>query len=735
MKTAKEVFMPQDDRYLQLLKEHSVFWSQLGWVYDPPRLDADGRQIAFYPDSSRQLKYHRDFRRAGIRIHSSLISSGWVDTDRFDYTETDRTLNEIFSCGDDLFYLPRIKLNVPLNWGKSNPGEMCLYYPGTLSEEEIAGIVNTDRHDIFGMDLPWGYSAGTGGWKDDRSNVGGLIGNQSFASRKWLADAGEALRRFVQHLENGPYAGRIIGYHIGYGMCGETSLWRAWENRPDYCYGDYSAAFRKSFFDWGLNRYGSPEKLADVWRQPGITRDNVILPAPEEREFQWRNTAEFFRETPNRTLCIDCERFTGDVNVNALEHFARIAKTISGKPVGAFYGYYMFVPRSAYTGHLAYERLLASPWIDFIASPKSYRRVEPGEPGSEQVASMSIGRKKLYVDELDNRTYLSGCDVKTFFQTRSVMWREFAKNMMNHSNFWWMDLHGGWFDSPEILNEIGRIEQIAEKIRRKTPEPVAEVLMVTDENGFYAIRPHRELHRSLLVDSPAEIRLCGTPVDHFRWHDLLEMEDLSRYRCIFFMNQFCISPEEWRKIRKKFRHDAHFCWHYAPGIRNPEFNLSNVADLCGMSLNEYELPGRELHGAGGNLPAAAVPSPEGPDYPHFCIGRQPGMETLAVYDDACAAASVFHDGHWNTLIAEPVLTYPYYREIMKRAGVAFYAPENTAVYADNRFFAVFSREKMEFPLPAVVHEGDFECVSGKEVQNQYSRLKMEAQDARFFLHA
>ncbi len=72
---------------------------------------------------------------------------------------------------------------------------------------------------------------------------------------------------------------------------------------------------------------------------------------------------------------------------------------------------------------------------------------------------------------------------------------------------------------------------------------------------------------------------------------------------------------------------------------------------------------------------------------------------------------------------------------MKRAGVAFYAPENTAVYADNRFFAVFSREKMEFPLPAAVGKGDFECISGKEVQNQYFILKMEAQDARFFLHA
>ena len=201
------------------------------------------------------------------------------------------------------------------------------------------------------------------------------------------------------------------------------------------------------------------------------------------------------------------------------------------------------------------------------------------------------------------------------------------------------------------------------------------------------------------------------------------------------MNQFCIRPDEWRKIRKKFRSDAYFCWHYAPGIRNPEFNFSSVADLCGMRLLEYNPSRRERHGFGEKLPAAAVPSSDGPDYPHFCIEMQQGMEKLAGCDDVCTAASVFHEGHWNILIAEPVLTYPYYRAIMKKAGVAFYAPENTAVYADNRFLGVFTRNAMEFPLPAAVSKGDFECIFNQEVDEEGTSLKMEAQDARFFVHA
>ena len=209
---------------LKLLKGNSLFWSMLGWPYDPPRLGKDGKPIMFLLNAERVQRYHRDFDKAGIRIHTAVIFSGWTGDGTFDYSATDRTLEELFACGEDILFLPRVKLNVPMEWGKKYPEEMCVYYPGTLSAEAIRSIVNSPKHDIFGGDLPTGYHSWFKQWEDqwmdDRPNVNGLIGNQSFASRQWLNDAGDALARFIRHLEDGPYGDRIIGYQIAYGRGG-----------------------------------------------------------------------------------------------------------------------------------------------------------------------------------------------------------------------------------------------------------------------------------------------------------------------------------------------------------------------------------------------------------------------------------------------------------------------------------------------------------------------------------
>ncbi len=729
----------QTEKFLEILKNNSVFWSKLGWVYDPPRTHENGAQIAFFPDSSEHQKYHRDFFRAGIRIHSGIISSGWVDTHRFDYAETDRTLDEIFACGDEkLLYLPRVKLNVPIRWGKENPEEICLYYPGNLTPEEIAENIGTLRHDFSGMDQEAGYTAGRRCWQDKRPNMGGILGNQSFASKKWLEDAGEALRRFVRHLEESPYAERIVGYHIAYGMCGETSLWRAWEHKINYRFGDYGYACRRAFYDWGLAFYGSVPRLEEAWNTPGITRDNIRIPPPNEREFVWESPAQFFRAEPEQRMCMDYERFMSDVNADALEHFAKTAKQESGKPVGAFYGYYMYVPRAAYTGHLAYERILNSPYIDFLASPKSYRRVEPGEPGSEQVPSMSIGRKKLYIDELDNRTHLSGEQSENMFQTRGILWREFAKNMMNHANFWWMDLKGGWFDSPEILHEIARIEETARRIRPRLGESVSEILLVTDENSFYVLRSNDALHRDLFVDTPAEIRLCGAPVDHLRLHDLTEIGDLTRYRCVFFLNTFRIPPEEWRAIRRKFRPDAVFCWHYAPGIRAPGYAPEHIAELCGMSIEDrsFSAAHQTLRFPDSTLPPIEMQTPPGPAYPLFAIRKSPDVRVFAEYADtgAAAAASTEYLGHRHWYLCAPVLKTPHYRRILESSGVHFHAPEGVTVYGDTRFLALFSRQAHSFALPFRTECAGMECISGGRFEKTATLpVVLDGKDARFFL--
>ena len=241
---------------INLLKNDSVFFSKLGFFHDPPRFDENGKMIVFGDDFERMGEIHNDFTVAGINIHTSLLFSGWVGIEKYDYKLTNKVLDVIFRNNPDIWYIPRIKLNVPLDWGKINPEDVCVYYDGPREKEEIRKLVNTDKHDILGYESPIGYYT-AGAWDDDRSNVGGLISNQSFSSKKWLADAGETLRRLIKHLEDGPYGKRILAYHIAYGVSGETCLWGRFGNPVKF--GDYGINNRKAFFDWAINKYGTLE--------------------------------------------------------------------------------------------------------------------------------------------------------------------------------------------------------------------------------------------------------------------------------------------------------------------------------------------------------------------------------------------------------------------------------------------------------------------------------------------
>ena len=716
---------------LKLLKGNSLFWSMLGWPYDPPRLGKDGKPIMFLLNAERVQRYHRDFDKAGIRIHTAVIFSGWTGDGTFDYSATDRTLEELFACGEDILFLPRVKLNVPMEWGKKYPEEMCVYYPGTLSAEAIRSIVNSPKHDIFGGDLPTGYHSWFKQWEDqwmdDRPNVNGLIGNQSFASRQWLNDAGDALARFIRHLEDGPYGDHIIGYQIAYGMCGETTLWRSWD-KDNFKFSDYGFCCRRSFYDWGVGKYGSREKLAEAWQQPEISRENVRLPSPFERELEWRSTPEFFRAGQENQICIDYDSFLSDRNAEAIEHFCKIVKRESGKIAGAFYGYYLNVPRAGHAGHLALDYLLNSPAIDFFASPKAYRRVAPGEPGGEQVPAMSVNRKKLFVDELDNRTHLTGLEAADMHDTRTVLWRELAKNLSYGSGFWWMDLGGGWFDSPEIMQELAKIEKYAGKLRPLPAQPVAEVLVVSDDISFLVAKPNHALHLDLLIDTPAEIQLAGAPVDHYRFADL-ETLDLSRYKAVCFLNTIRIPQERRERILRRFRPDTVFIWHYAPGIWNSAYAPETAEELCGMRLEEHHYDPRQ--GAEMRLENGEVRRREFEDreYPLFRLSGD-GLHICGTYPDGSVAfAERIWNGHRHYCCCLPLLRCEDYRAIFDAAGVHSYAPAGNTVYADSRFAGIFSRSAVSF-APALPKRPVAECITGDLSATE----QMQAHDARLYLY-
>lgn len=655
---------------LSFIKNNPVFWSRLGFCYDPPLKNEHGKPLVFTEDLSKYGKYHRAFRDIGIKIHTCILHSGWVGVDEYDYSLTDRVLEEVFQDNPNGYFIPRIKLNVPIDWCCENPEEVFVYPGGPSTVEGIRELVGTLKQDYIGYESPKGYYM-AGDYTDTRPNIGGLIARQSFSSKKWLKDAKIALEKLIDRLEGGKYADRILGYHIAYGASGECVLWGRSSNR----YGDYGIANKKEFYDWGIKKYGSRDALALAWQQPEIERDNLKLPMPSERYEELGSVERFFRGGIDQVISTDFDIFMSEVNVNAIEHFGKIVKDkTGGKLVGTFYGYFIHVNNSAYTGHLAIDRLLNSPYIDFLAAPKSYYRNSAGEPGGVLTATQSINRKKIWLDELDNRTHLAvGADAEwtslDFDTTKTVFWREFSKNIADDSGFWWMDLGGGWFDSAEIMNEFSSLVKASELVRKKEHKSISDVLVLVDNECIYKMNISSDLRRGFMEDFLCELHMTGTLADVYRMADLKEL-DLSQYKLIIFAYTFEID-EDMREFIKSIPADKTLMFNYTSGIVSEgTVSLENPALLTGAKIEPCD-----------NVEYS---------FPAVRLSTDSEVERIDVEGDAARVGRLKRaNGGINIVNLKPFINHKLLRQITDGAGCHAYVPAGNTVYGDNRFIGVF----------------------------------------------
>lgn len=703
--------MTKEER-IALLKDNPVFWSRLGFCYDPPLKNEKGLPLVFTEDLSKYGKYHNDFSKAGVHIHTCILHAGWMGVDEYDYSLTDRVLDEIFLSDPDGYFIPRIKLNVPIDWCFENPEEVFVYPEGPTDKGAIRALVGTEKQDYIGYEAPNGYYM-AGDFVDTRPNVGGVIARQSFASKKWLADATVALEKLIDRLENGKYGDRILGYHIAYGASGECVFW----GRMSEHYGDYGICARRAFFDWGIRKYGSRAALADAWCQTAdVTWETLRLPTPEERYTVKASVDGFFRGAKAQTISNDLDIFHSEINCDAIEHFGKaVKKSAPEKLVGAFYGYFMHVNNAAYTGHCAIARLLDSPYVDFFAAPKSYYRCQAGDVGGHLAAAQSVGRKKLWLDELDNRTHLAkgveaGWESEGMHSTRTVFWREFAKNLSANTGFWWMDLGGGWFDDSEIMAEFARLRAANDLLATKPYESAADILVLVDDACITHMNISEDLRLGFMEDFLYELRSTGCISDLYLLSDLEEL-DLSKYKLIVFAYTFEMG-EKQRKVVESLAKDKILLFNYAAGIiSDGGVSLENTATLTGVTLTTLEK--REY------------------DFP-----------TLAVCDEN--AKVLIRDEEGNTRIAQKdsviVNTKPYLRATELRAitdlaGCHAYTPVGNIVYGDARFLAVFTGKEQGLDAPITMREqGSYrDLISEKSYEGATLSHPLAPKSAAFFL--
>ena len=671
---------------LELLKNEFIFYSQWCPVqsqcspYSRVRVSYDK---ALEEKTKKIARRHRDMWNAGVKIHTLDISTGWYGGDEIDTTDIDRVLDAFFAACPDGYLIPRInQFDASNEWLYAHPTEIFVFeQTDGASPQELRKMIGTDRQAI----------SGAGG-----TRVEG-IAFQSFASDLWKKSVEDILRKVIRHFEESPYADRIIGYHMGYGRCGETHFWGNGI--------DYSQPNKKKFYEFGMEKYGSQEKLAQAWGVDDVSPTNVPLPKEADLTGKAGDLKEFLNT--GKQAHRDYFEYLSHLAYSLVDDFGGIIKEMTGKVVGFFHGYFLWGDSQTH-GYRDVKWLLDNPNIDFMAAPKAYYRTGYGEPGGSHTCPGSINRKKLWIDENDSRTYrvyeledptgesifMCGGGAKNVEETKWVMWREFARNEMSGSAMWWMDLGGDWYDDPELLKEMEKIYAAKRQIRERKRESIAEILIVYDEEMCLHAKTNTVFDGRANLDTVAEAASCGAPYDLYRFDELTEI-DLSQYKLAVFLNPEDITAEKFNACR--FAPGTRFLWNYLPGGSEEE-----AEKVVGMRIRETgradDFPYLEI------LPEERLDILETYKEPPKDMGIGMFRSREQVRGGALTLQNLPKEGirtatkGVHTVCTVPAPRKELIRKLGEEAGCRFYAPVGQYVYSDSRFIAVFHEGGFRFTV-------------------------------------
>jgi len=353
---------------------------------------------------------------------------------------------------------------------------------------------------------------------------------------------------------------------------------------------------------------------------------------------------------------IEYWRFHNAVIADAVLHFARTArpKIPRGKEIGVFFGYYL-VSDSKLTsfGHLDYERVFASPDIDFVISPGNYNdRGIGGGSGSQLVVATAMRYGKRYLHEIDHRTHLvdkqwnAGKGWKTQADDDAGHKREAAFALINHTSLWWFDMWGGWYQQEETRQLIRRLREISDQYAGDHSPSVAQTLLVADPQSAYCVNEKMPHASAMARQFRDKLSRTGAPLDVCSFDDLPVL-DLAQYKAVFLPAMLLITPQRGEILKRHVLTGGRtVVWAYAPGISDGHtLDTGRVKTWTGVAYKTPEI-------------------------------------TRVAQDGWTSVYSYQHQA----------FTPEALKEILKQAGVHLYTTGPEPVYANQRLLAIHTRD-------------------------------------------
>jgi len=441
---------------------------------------------------------------------------------------------------------------------------------------------------------------------------------------RWVGYTTEWMRDFIAYSEQ-KYGDKIEAYILS---GGGTSEWY------EYDRGRSSRVKNKAWHAWCEKEgYEFGEGVPGESTLQHAAHENVVYdPATEMDKIQYW-------------------RFHNGVVADAVLHFAKTARSLIGsdKEIGVFFGYYMVSDSKLVSfGHLDYERVFASPDIDFFISPGTYNdRMMGGGSGPQLVHGTLLRYGKRYLHEIDHRTHCVASSAganrwQTQQEDEAGLKREAAFALINHASYWWFDMWGCWYQKEETRRLIGQLRDISERYGKDRAPSVAQALLVADPQSAYYLNEKMPHASAMARKFREKLTRTGAPFDVYSFNDLPAI-DMSRYKVVLLPATLLITPERAAVLRRHVLNGGRsVVWVYAPGICD-----------------------------GKSLDTARVKQWTGSAY------RTAGPATVAM------------DG-WTSVYAfeYKTMTPAVLRQVLRRSGVHLYTEGEDVVYANQRLLAI-----------------------------------------------
>ena len=686
-----------------------------------------------------QEKYFRQFSESGTDIFcfSTNLGAGfgaslWKGPDDWDFTALDRIAHTILSVNPNALIMPRVYLTTPEWWTRAYPGECQVLSDGTLF-----------------------YKDGTGHGRDGRAFP-------SLASERWRSDVAGALKHVVKHMRESDYGSHIFGYMVTGLMSEEWYHWSIHTNQLS----DYSAHAVKAFSAWLERKYGDVQSLRDAWNTPEIDFDTINVPSQEARQ---RDRERIFRDPAAEMAVIDWYLFYNELVPDTMDIFLRAAKEACSfeKVVGAFYCYMFEFGGDPEYGHNALTRLLQSEYLDFAVVTASYHNRALG-PGADYarapITSVRLHGKLWYHDndtvsfkyDEVNQSNPDLASVERYRKelgvtgtARESIWqyRRGAGFVLGNGAYQaFFDLHGGYFDDPELMNEVRLLNRLLDYSGKLEFASVAQILVVSDEvSCSYATFESPFLQQTL---QPAQVQLAkiGAPHDSILLDDLA-LIDMSPYRMVIFLNCYHLTEAQRALVRDRvLNQDRTAVWCYAAGLFNGK--QASTEDMCALTgfqlhwqphgervrvritLTEsgreyYDMPGQSPSQAIGHEHIWATPiSVEDPQA--IPLGKLEDTEEIA--------AALKPMNHWMSVyIMNPVPPARFIRGLAHKSGIHIYNDRDDTLYANNGMITISAEGNgtREIRFPKLVNVTD--PFTGEFIARQITVMSHDFEDKETLL--